>query len=151
MFWNNLLYSYPKMCRINNYVFDEYEGKKLSSTSGKNSCCSATFERFYLFIFRQREMREKVRERNINQLPLTRPQLESGPQPSHVPWPGIEQAIFWFAGWCPTHWATPFRACCYCTLEKKTFVCRRNITTTIVEWTFQNCLFDEKQCIEQLW
>ena len=31
----------------------------------------------------------------------------SGLPPRHVPWPGIELETFWFAGWCPTHWATP--------------------------------------------
>ena len=29
------------------------------------------------------------------------------PQPRHVPWPGIELAIFHFVGQHPTNWATP--------------------------------------------
>ena len=33
-----------------------------------------------------------------------------GLQPRHVPWLGIKLVTFWFAGWCPTHWATPVRA-----------------------------------------
>ena len=32
-----------------------------------------------------------------------------GPQPRHVPWPGIQLAILWFAGWHSIHWATPAR------------------------------------------
>ena len=33
-----------------------------------------------------------------------------GLQPRCVPWLGIKLATFWFVGWRPTHWTTPFRA-----------------------------------------
>ena len=33
-----------------------------------------------------------------------------GPQPSHVPWLGIELVTLWFTGWHWIHWATPARA-----------------------------------------
>ena len=35
------------------------------------------------------------------------PNQGPGPQPRHVPWPGIEPATFQFAVWRLTHWATP--------------------------------------------
>ena len=35
------------------------------------------------------------------------PKWGPGPQPKHEPWPGIATVTFWFAGQCPTHWATP--------------------------------------------
>ena len=38
------------------------------------------------------------------------PNWGPGKQPRHVPWLGIEPATCWFAGWCPSHWATPARA-----------------------------------------
>ena len=37
-------------------------------------------------------------------------------QLTHMPWPGIEPASLWFAGWCPTNWATRVRAVS-CTFE----------------------------------
>ena len=70
------------------------------------------FKRFYLFLERG-EGREKgkegnifVRGKQISCLFNRRP----GPQPGHVPWPGIKPATFRFAGQCLTHWATSVRA-----------------------------------------
>ena len=37
-------------------------------------------------------------------------QQGTGPQPRHVPWPGIEPTTFQFAGWCSIDQATPTRA-----------------------------------------
>ena len=37
------------------------------------------------------------------------PNWGRGLQRRHVPCPGIEQATFWLAGPCPTHWTTPVR------------------------------------------
>ena len=49
-------------------------------------------------------------ERNIDWLPLALPNQGPGPQPRHVPQPGIEPATFCFAARCPTHCATAVRA-----------------------------------------
>ena len=38
------------------------------------------------------------------------PHQGPGPQPSHVPWLGVELATLWFTGWCSIQWATPARA-----------------------------------------
>ena len=74
------------------------------------------FSLFILFLERG-EGRGKDKERNIDvrnidQLPLVRtltrdPTCNLG----HVPWPGTETepAIFCFAGWHPTNWATVVR------------------------------------------
>ena len=56
------------------------------------------------------EGREKERERNIDPLPFTHTPTGDWPVTRHVLWLGIEPATFCFAGWCPTHWATPVRA-----------------------------------------
>ena len=48
-----------------------------------------------------------------------------GPQPRHVPWPGIEPATFWFSGQHPTHWTTPVKV-----LYFETF--RENLSTSFV-------------------
>ena len=64
------------------------------------------FKIFYLFIFRHWG-REKEREGEKHQclvafsrMPHTR---EPGPQPRHVPQPGIELATLWLAGQCSIH------------------------------------------------
>ena len=73
------------------------------------------FLRFYLFIFRERREGERgaehgcVRERLIGCLSHA-PKWGPGPQPRHVPWPGIEPDTFRFAGWCSILWATPTKA-----------------------------------------
>ena len=59
----------------------------------------------YLFLERR-----EGRERNINHLPLTHPQLGTKPTTRHVPWLGIEPGTFCSAGWCSLHWATLARA-----------------------------------------
>ena len=78
--------------------------------------CILFLKKMYLFIFREkgregeRQGEISVWERNINWLLLaTCPNWGPGPQLMHVPWPGIELAIFHFAGWHPIHWATPVR------------------------------------------
>ena len=74
--------------------------------------CLSIFKRFYLFIFRERgrEGKKRGRETSTCGCLLWTPNWGSGPQPRRVPWLGIELMIFWFVGWCPTHWATPVRA-----------------------------------------
>ena len=71
------------------------------------------FLRFYLFNFRERVREGKkhwyVRETSIGCL-LHTPNWGPGPQPRRVPREGIKLVTFWFAGWCPAHWATPVRA-----------------------------------------
>ena len=66
---------------------------------------------FIYLLLERREGREKERERNINVwLPVMHPLLgESGPQPMHVPWLGIEPVTFWFAGPHSIHWSPPAR------------------------------------------
>ena len=57
----------------------------------------------YLFI-EQGEVREKEGERNINVGERHQSFVSNrgpGPQPRHVPLPGIEPTTFWFSGWCP--------------------------------------------------
>ena len=49
-------------------------------------------------------------ERYIGRLLSHTPYWGPGPQPRHMPWPGIKPATFWFAGLHSTHWATPARA-----------------------------------------
>ena len=69
---------------------------------------------FYLSLERGREGEREgekhicVREILIGCL-LHSPNQGPGPQPRHVPWPGIK-LTFRCVGWCPTHWATPVRA-----------------------------------------
>ena len=68
-----------------------------------------------LFIFREREGRERGREtsmceRHMDRLPPTGPQLGPGPQPRHVPRLGIEPATLWFTGQHSIHSATPATA-----------------------------------------
>ena len=73
--------------------------------------------RFYLFIFRERgKERERegekhwcVRETFIGCL-SNAPSWAPGPQPRHVPQPGIKPATFQFAGWRSNRWPTPARA-----------------------------------------
>ena len=38
------------------------------------------------------------------------PKRVPGPQPRHVPWPGIKPTTLGFIGWYSIHWATPARA-----------------------------------------
>ena len=72
----------------------------------------------YLLLERE-EGREKGRERHpcardtwIGCLLIT-PNWSPGPQPRHVPWPGIQPATFQFAGQHSIHWTTAVRAICY--------------------------------------
>ena len=70
------------------------------------------FLRFYLFIFRERG-REREREGEKHQCVVASrasPTWGPGPEPRHVPWPGIKPVTLWFAGWYSIHWATPARA-----------------------------------------
>ena len=73
-------------------------------------------KKFYFFILERGREGEKegekhqcTRETLIGCLSYA-PSQGPGPQSRHVPWLGIELAIFRFAGQCPTHWATPVRA-----------------------------------------
>ena len=56
------------------------------------------FKTFYLFTFREGEGREKEREKNIGQLPLSLPNSGPGPQLRRVAQPGVEPATFPFLG-----------------------------------------------------
>ena len=71
---------------------------------------------FVLFILergregeREGEKHRCVKEALINCLSQT-PSRAPGPQPSHVPWLGIEPATLWFTVWRLIHWATPAKA-----------------------------------------
>ena len=70
------------------------------------------FKDFYLFIFREREWREtSMCEIYINQLPLAHPQLGTWPATQACALTSNRTSyLFWFAGQCLTHWATPARA-----------------------------------------
>ena len=74
------------------------------------------FLRFDLFILERREGKEKERERNIcardTQIHCLShaPNWGPGPQPRHVPWPGIKPVTFQFTGQHSIHWITPARA-----------------------------------------
>ena len=71
-----------------------------------------------LFIYFRQRGREKWRregemERHLNVwLPVTHPLLGTwpGPQPRHVPQPGIKPATLWLTGWRSIHLAIPARA-----------------------------------------
>ena len=65
------------------------------------------FKWFYLFLER-REGREKEGKKHQCERETLIGYL-SHPQPTYVPWPGIEPATFRFAGWCPTSWASQVR------------------------------------------
>ena len=68
------------------------------------------FKMFFLFIFLEGGGEgETGRETSISCL-FPAPNWGPGPQPRHVPRPGIQPRTFQFAGWCPTHWATLVRA-----------------------------------------
>ena len=87
-------------------------------SSGKISIsdlCPFFWDIIYLFLER-REGRVREREKNNVREKLesaascTHPNLGQNPQPRHVPWPGIEQVTFCFAGQHSTNWATLVRA-----------------------------------------
>ena len=68
------------------------------------------FLRFYLFIFREggkegEREGEKYRCVAASHIPHA-PYWRPGPQPRHVPWPGIKLATCWFTGLHSIHWAT---------------------------------------------
>ena len=70
------------------------------------------FLRFYLSSReggRKRGREISMSERNIGCFSHV-PNCGHDPQPRQVPCLGIEPEIFWFAGKCPIHWATQFRA-----------------------------------------
>ena len=71
------------------------------------------FKDFIYLLLERGEGREEEKEKNINVWEIhpsvascTPPNSRPGPQPRHVPWPGIEQVSFQFAGWHSIHWAT---------------------------------------------
>ena len=70
---------------------------------------------FYLFLERGEE-REKERERNINQLPLTQTQLGTWCTTQAWALTGIKLVTIQFVGWHSVHWATPAMA-------MRTFLC----------------------------
>ena len=76
------------------------------------------FLKSFIYLFLEiGEEREKEREKKIcvkakHHLvsSWTCPNQGPGPQPRHVPWPGIEPATFHFVGWHSTNWAALVRA-----------------------------------------
>ena len=68
------------------------------------------FLRFYLFIFRQGEERERGRETSKHGCLSRALYWGLGLQLKHVPWLGTEPATLWLAGLRSIHWATPARA-----------------------------------------
>ena len=65
----------------------------------------------FYFIFRQRRREgERARETSMCGCLLCTPHWGPGPQPRHVPWPGIKPVTLWFTGQHSIHWATPARA-----------------------------------------
>ena len=78
-------------------------------------------KRFYVFIFRERgRAGERETEKHPCVVSSHTPNRGPGPQPSHVPWQGIQPATLWFAGRRSIHWATPARDILI-TLNKKAF------------------------------
>ena len=70
-----------------------------------------------IYLFLEREGKEKERERNIGVIekyrslaPRMAPNQELNPQHRPVSWLGIKQAKFCLVGWCPTNWSTQVRA-----------------------------------------
>ena len=88
---------------------------------------------------REGKKHQCARETSIGCLSHT-PSQGPGPQPRHVPWPGIEPATFWFPGWHPAHWATPGRAhwkCVFSVFNIVTRLCNISITS---KRTFYSCI-----------
>ena len=56
---------------------------------------------------RMRRRETMMCERNVNQLPLTRPNWGPGQKARDVPWQWNELVTFWFTGWCSMNWVTP--------------------------------------------
>ena len=54
--------------------------------------------------------RKRGRELSMCSCLGSAPHWEPGPQPSHVPWLGIEPVTLWFTVWRLIHWATPAKA-----------------------------------------
>ena len=72
------------------------------------------FKRFYLFIYlfigREGGKEGEKCWCAINRWSLTHPHQGAWPATLAPTRPGTESETFGFAGWCPTHWATPVRA-----------------------------------------
>ena len=66
----------------------------------------------YLFLERRgrREKNIDVWDKHPSVASCNAPNCRPAPQPRHMPWPGIELVTFPYAGWHPTHWASPVRA-----------------------------------------
>ena len=72
---------------------------------------SILFFQDFIYLFLDRgEGWERGRETSMCGCLLCALYWGPGPQPRHVPWLGIEPAIFWFKGRHSVHWATPARA-----------------------------------------
>ena len=93
------------------FLFTEY--CVLGTVVGMSHMYSFFFKDFILFIFREREAREKEKETSMCGCLLHTPYQGPGLQPRHVPWLGIEPATLWFAGWNSIHWARPARVHIY--------------------------------------
>ena len=88
--------------RNDTLLFDQEHQNKFQSQN-KNDW---HFFKHFIYLFLEGE-----RERNISVgCLLHAPYWGSGPQPSYVPWLGIEPVTLWFIGQHSIHWATPVRA-----------------------------------------
>ena len=76
-----------------------------------SDCAFFLRKRFHLLIFRERGREgEREGEKHWSAASCSHPDQELNLQPSHVPWPWIEQTTFHFAERRPTNWATLVRA-----------------------------------------
>ena len=111
----NPLLPLPSAAPFRYSLYSKFLRKLLHTIS--DFCPSILFSKFLniLFIYSQREgerdgeKHQCVRETLIRIASCTRPTQGPNRQPRHVPWPGIEPATFYFAGWCSTNWPMSVR------------------------------------------
>ena len=74
IFWFLLILN---LWHITTWLVSMYETR--SSWKKPSHCCCFFFLRFYLFVFREKGGEEKEREKNIDRLSVSRPQLRTWP------------------------------------------------------------------------
>ena len=92
-------------------IFLLYTYKYATGTTFGKISCQKTFISFlkkilFIHLLIKDRRREKEREKHQLIASHTCPKGGPNPQPRHVLWQGIKEATFWFAGRCPTKWAT---------------------------------------------